>query len=457
MGRCPSDERWIGYEAGHPADRQITARQINEQRTVRLRTRTIISCVITRDDLHIAVVRLGVELTRPNAVVLCRLTIPGFLQMEPALRRTELAPVTQCAGEASRVHLTVPSSWCALHPIGITGAQWDQARDEILRSIDRMLPLEPEDAEVGLIDLAGPDANPSDPAISGMLIGVARSRLEPWLTAMTEALGQPVESVRSGQMAALGLGLQHDERATVIEPDGSAHLLRWGRLTAIGELLDESASVEGRCIRLTNDRDDRDDRDDTEGGPFALAIASALADVVAPASFRPITGPAARRPRRWLAPAACAAIAMALLMLASFTGERRYQSAIAAQQWRQAQMSETLAETQRLRLETERLTRLLNEGVAATISHWEAITPALIEAQAAIPNDGTLHRLDLDRTSIALRGEAGNAGEALRSLEASAAFTGAAFTAPLSKSPDGADLFELRADRVSTNSGGASE
>lgn len=336
-----------------------------------------------------------------------------------------------------------------MHPIAITGALWDKARPEVVRSIDRMLPLDPDDAEVGLIDIAGEQSGHADAASSGMLVGAARSRLEPWLSALAEALGKPVSSLRSPQMAALGLGLQHDERAIVTEPDGSAHRLRWGRMTAIGELHENTGNDGARRIGLT------DDPEDEAGGPYALAIASALADVAAPASFRPIVGPSARTPQRWLAPAVCAALAITLLVFASMTGERRYRGAIATEQHLQAAMSDDLAATQRLRLETERLTRLLNEGVAATVNRWEAITPALIAAQAAIPADGTLHRLDLDRASVALRGETRDAGAALGALEASAAFTGAAFTAPVSKSPDGADLFELRADRKPTSGGGA--
>ena len=86
---------------------------------MRLRTKTITSCVIQGDDLFIAIVRLGVEITRPNASVVCRLTLPGFLEMDPALRRSELAPALKAAGDSSNVHLTIPSAWCALHPISI--------------------------------------------------------------------------------------------------------------------------------------------------------------------------------------------------------------------------------------------------------------------------------------------------------------------------------------------------
>jgi heme exporter protein D len=407
--------------------------------------------VINGDDLFVAVVRLGAELTKPNASVLCRQALPGFLQMDPALRRSELARVIKIAGDASELRLTIPSAWCALHPIGLCSAQWDQARDEIVRSIDRMLPLDPDDADVGLIDIASANAEPSDPAVSGMLVGVAGSRVEPWLSALGEAMGEPVMSVRSEQIAALGLGLQHEEIATVVEPDGSAHLLRWGRMTAIGELLDEADAHQGKRLTLTDDPDDED------GGPWAIAIASALVDAVTPGSFRPLTGPAAKQPRRWLAPAACAVLAIAMLMLASTVSDRRHQGAIAKEQQRQAQLSDALAETQRLRLETERLTRLLNDGVVATVDQWEDITPTLIEVHAAISNGGTLHRLDLDRTSIAVRGETRDNGVALRALESSPAFTRAEFTAPVTTTTDGAYFIELRADRVSSGSGGASE
>ncbi|MCB9838795.1 MAG: hypothetical protein H6813_05610 [Phycisphaeraceae bacterium] len=415
---------------------------------MRLRAGTTISLVIHEGDLTCAVVRFGAELSHPRPAVLCADTIEGFLELTSAQQRSKFESIRAIAGDRARVVLTVPSDWCAMHPIALTCAQWEGARDEIIRSVDRLLPLTPDDAGVGLLDLHGADSNPGDAPRSGMLVGAERSRLEPWTSAIASALDHPISSVRSAAMSALGLGLQHDERAVVVEPDGSAMTLRWGRVVSVGELLTEQGEAGSRTITLSNDPDD------PAGGPGALAIASALADVVAPASFRPISGKASAPERRWAAPALCALLAIALLIFASYVGDRRYERATAAQTQRQRELADALDETQRLRLETERLTRLLNEGVAATINQWEAITPALIEAQAAIPPDGTLHRLDLDTSAIALRGEAGDAGAALTALEASDSFTDAAFTAPVSKSTDNTDLFELRADRDRRTSGG---
>jgi len=400
---------------------------------LRLRPANTISCFITGDDLAVAVVRQGAELTRPNAAVLARVTISGFLQLDAAQRQAELAKVTKPAGESARILLTIPSAWCAMHPIAVTGAQWGGARAEVVRSIDRMLPLAPEHAEVGLVDLAGPNSGPGHPAVSGMLVGADRTRYDAWAAAIAEALGRPVTSVRCPVMAALGAGLQHEESAAVVEADGSAHLLRWGRLTAI-----DAPSAESRTsISFTNNE------------PEEVAVAAALADVAAPGSFQPITGPAPKPPQRWLAPAACAALAVALLIGAAMTSENRYATGIEAERQRQQALADDLAQTQRLRLETERLTRLLNEGIAASVADWRAMTPALIEAHDAIPADGVLHRFDLDRASVSLRGETRDAGAALGALEASPAFTQAAFTAPVTKTPDGADVFELRAERTS--------
>ncbi len=394
--------------------------------------------MIQGDDLAGAVVQLGPELARPNASVLHRATITGFLQMDANQRRSALAPIAQSAGSAASVLLTIPSSWCAMHPIAVTCSQWDSARAEIVRSIDRMLPLSPENAEVGLVDLVSASAGPSDQATGGMLIGADRTRVEPWSTAITEAMGMSVDGVLCPVIAAIGLGLQHEENSAVVEPDGSAHLLRWGRLTAI----DANAPDGAATTTLTDD-----DAED-------LAVAAALAGVVAPGAFRPITGAAPKQPKRWLAPAACAALALGLLYGASVMSANRYEAGIEAERQQQQAMADDLAETQSLRLETERLTRLLNDGVAATVVDWRALTPALIEAQASIPADGSLHRLDLDRQSVSLRGETRDAGAALGALEASAAFTGAAFTAPVSKTPDGSDVFELRADRPASRGAG---
>ncbi len=419
---------------------------------MRLRTRTTISCVITGDDLAVAAVRLGASLVKPSGTVLAEALLTGFVSMEQSQRAAALADVINAASGSAQVILTIPSSWCAMHPIAMTGAQWTKARTEVLRSIDRMLPLSPDDAEVGLLDRAEPNANPGDPATAGMLVGAARSRIEPWLDALAEALGRPVDSVRSPQMAALGLGLHHEESTQVIEHDGATHTLRWGRLISIDELPTANAGEQHRkTLQLS------DNPSDAQGGPIAIAIAAALADVVAPGSFCPITGSAPAPTRRWLAPAACVAIAAGMFMLASVTGQSRYERAIAAEQGKQSQMTDDLDKVQRLRNETERLTRLYNEGYAATVRDWSSMAPALIEAQASLPEDGTIHRLSLDRESVAFRGQAGSSGAALRALEASGAFTSASYTAPISKSPDGDDLFELRADRTAPASGGADE
>jgi len=418
---------------------------------VRLRPSSNIGCVIQGEDLAVAVVRRPIELLRPVATVVRTEFISGFLTMDPAQRRAALRGIVADAGSGARVILTVPTHWCALRPISVVSSQWAGARDEIVRSIDRVIPLTPDDAEVGLIDLTASDASPDDPATGGVLIGVDRSRADQWRSALGEAIGRPVALVISPHMAALGLGLQHEEHAQILEQDGSTHTMRWGRYTAIGDLDNTDGGPRPRRIELTEDPEDE------QGGPIALAIGAAIAPDIAGFSFRPVSGPAPRAPRRWLAPAACAAIAMGLFVLAGSTERHRFQQAVAQEQARQAQLADELAETQRLRLEAERLTRLVNDGVVATAEGWSSMLPALIEAQRALPENGALHRLELDGDSVELRGETASAGDALKALEASEAFTDASFTAPLSKSPDGADLFELRAKRAAGQSKGDGE
>jgi len=104
-----------------------------------------LSACIVGDDLHTVVV----SVSPIGAKVRTAPTLERFLSMSADEARRRLEPVAA----AGRVVLTCPASWCALRPIGLGVNQWPAARDDLLRSLDRLLPIPPDDAMIGLVQL----------------------------------------------------------------------------------------------------------------------------------------------------------------------------------------------------------------------------------------------------------------------------------------------------------------
>lgn len=396
--------------------------------------RNILSLVIVGDDLHAARVAVGpIGARTVRAVTIERFLLPTGEARDPAALRA-------IAGRARRVLLTVPGSWCASRPIGLTTRDWRGARDELRRSIDRFVPFTPDDALAGIVTMHDDAGAPA----GGLLVAASRGRVEPWRRAVEAALGVPVGAVMCPMIASLGLGLQRARRAAVLEPVGFRAMHRH-------EL------ALGLPVRAAQPADDADitaadavlpgDAASTVTG-CELASAAAAASLVAPGVFAPLDGRVTTHRGDWIAPAAAVAAALALFISAPAVEEARVRAAIESLAQERESLAEPFARVRDVRKQAERLSALLGRDIAAATAGWSSVLPILAETQAAVPEAGFLYRIEIDGRGVTISGEAPDTPTILERLESSDHLTAARRAGPLSPSAEpGLDVFEMRADR----------
>lgn len=396
-----------------------------------------LSFVIDGDDLHVALVSgapWGARARRGP-------TLHRFLATPVEEARAALAPFSS----ARRVVLTCPAAWCALRPVQVTTAQWPGAREEFVRSIDRLLPLSPDDVLVGLID----EGDGASPAERGCLVAVRRSQAQPWIDAIARALGRPVNEVISAHMAMPGLGLQREPIADVVERSGGValrHRLAFGRPVSFAEPLRDSDDESGARVAFPAGAEAPADA--SELTPQEIAIGSALSPAVAPGVYSPLIGRAARRRPAWIAPAGAVAVAALLLVSARPVYESRLERGAESLRAEQEAMVETVARVNEMRRQTERYARLVGEGVAKPTESWGSVLPMVVEAQTAVGERGYFYRVEVGREHFSFTGEVGGATATLERLEASPLLELPRFRSPVRPSAvAGLDVVDIRADR----------
>jgi len=399
--------------------------------------KSFLSFAIVDADLFVVRVVVGPRAPR----VTHSQVIERFLSLSDQDAKVALRPFAQTSGRAL---LTAPSSWCSVRPIALTTRDWPKAKAEIMRSIDRLVPMTPDDALVGLVNLYDDSLTP----VAGRLIAIHTRSLDPWRHAIEAALDRPIAAVLSPHMAMLGLGLQDEPHTLIIEPDPAGqslqHELTLGLPTSIAEPPDlDSNNTQTNATVLPGS-----DAASTVTGA-ELAVASALASLAAPNAFAPLDGRTPSRRIEWLAPAAALIAAAALFIAAPMIFHARFRAGIERSKAQQSALVEPFNTVRDLRHNAEKLARQLNEGVAATTASWHSVLPALAQAQASLPADGFLNRLSIDDQSVTISGDASDTPAILQRLEASDALTSARRTGPLSPSSfPGLDHFEMRAART---------
>jgi len=387
-----------------------------------------ISIALIGQDVHVAVVRrspLGATV-EAGPILTDALAAPAE-ELRKAVRGFPNAPIT----------LVCPASWCAVRPIQLSVSDWKKARSELVRSIDRLLPIPPDDALAGLVNTASDG--------SGLLVAIRRSRVQPWLDLIERVFGRPVQEVVAPQMAMLGLGLQGREEAVVCESGGPSsppmhRRLRFGRPIDAGE---PAPTVRSDAALLP----DESNADEPERvGPVDLALAAALIRETAPGEYAPLIGQTPSPARRWAPPAILGAAAALLLLAAGPTFAARLDRATDAMEEQRRAMEEEVERVLDLRARAERFSTLLEQGVASPTRRWRSVLTPLVDMHEAFGAAGFVHRLEIRAESVSVRGEAPQATAVLERLESSDLLTGAAFTSPVSKAGE-ADVLEIRAER----------
>lgn len=396
------------------------------------------------DDLH--VVRVGALGRRVR--VRRGPVLRGFLSMAPEEARAALSGVSG----AREVVLTCPSGMCGVRPMQLEFARWGSAKGEITRSIDRLFPLSSEEAAVGLVDAGASGGEGSGRAY---LVAAARHDIQQWSGHLERALGHEVTEVLSPHMAMLGLGLQHDQRAGVIEATPAGEEIHWLRYGLVDELgapwsseMDDSTTLAGaRLVRLPG-AGGGGGVDELSG--HDLAIGAALAPTVAGGRYSPVLGRAPAAPRRWLAPTAAAVAAGLLLWAAPGVREARYERALADLEAREAAMESDFARIEAMRGELARLRGLMEEGVGSVVKGWRSPMPDLVAIHEVLPAGAYVYDVGVTEARATIAGEAPRASDVLRALEASMAFRDPRQESPTAPVPGGErERFDFSATRAS--------
>jgi len=290
--------------------------------------------------------------------------------------------------------------------------------------------------------------------VGGYLVVIDRARVAPWLEEISRALGREVDEVLAPQMAMLGLGLQVEERAEVIEvsPGGSvvAHRLALGEIVELSRPFDAAESAESMVTLRLGGIESASDTGrlvDAE----QLAVAAGLAGRVAPGRYCPLMGSAPRGAARWAVPVAAAALALGAMWGANWTGEARYRRAVDEMDRTQLAARTRVQSVERDRTLALRLVDLLDSASRGPVAGARSVLSDLAAAQSALGSDGFMYRVEVDRSGVSLRGEATRASDILNRLESTPGFRSARNLSTAGQVEErGLEMFDVRAERTPT-------
>ncbi|MEO1129648.1 MAG: hypothetical protein AAFX05_08090 [Planctomycetota bacterium] len=413
------------------------------------RPQHVISICIVGDAMTVAEVESGPFGARTRD----RGTIDGISEAHDEEFRQILGNLPQRA----RLVLTCSSGVCAIRPIPLGVQSWRAAEEEVTHSVARLLPLSPDDAMLGLVERVAPQravAHDSDATAQGYLVGVRRSVVEALVERIESISGRSVTTVLSPHMAMMGLGLQHVERATLIDTPAPgvmmAHHFEWGQPVELdlpwAPDASDAAALAGTHVRSLPNGDGRTPPGAEPITALELAIGAAIACSSDFGRFIPLTGRRARSLPRWLLPASLTAAAVALIMVAGSVENSRYERAAVEVRRQLADLEAQAKAVQQSRARFATLSSRMKDGVAPTVSAWRPVMPDLVEARRTIPEDGFLYRIRLSSDRVTLNGESQRAASVLRAMEDSTRFADARQgNPPIAIEERGTETFDVTA------------
>lgn len=316
------------------------------------------------------------------------------------------------------VLLVIPASWCVTREIALTPADWTGARAGVLEALEDLLPIASDDAHVGLLGLY----DEHESCTRGVVIAARRDLIDPVAEALRHVAPAASLTVISSHMAALGLPVQGEAAASVVESDGAVEV----SLELAHGLPVETDAPAPRSSNIH--------RLSTDGAAARLAVAAARASRVAPRAFVPLVGNRSAIWPRYTASVAYLAVAAALLALAPVLWNARLEAGADRAASDRAAIQDAFHSAQETRAEFER-TAALCAAFDEASGEWASVLPPLRDAVAALGDNGFLYRLQLEAGVLTITGESANPGTVLERLEASPSLAGARSTAPLTNSP----------------------
>lgn len=375
----------------------------------------------------------------------------GVVTNAPHAPRSAWKRLTDATGARTPVSLVVPASWCALREAPIELREWTRSDGAIRELVDSTFPFSSADAFVSLVAIGAYTDQPRT-----LILGVARSRIEPWLDALRTHLGG--QSVRVVPEAAclLGIGAQHHETCIVVDPSpavgASMHRFERGSLMGVGEPLDSDEVEDVRAVGghvLTIDRGTSQSISGDTIAADVFAAGAAMEPIAAPGHLSPFVGDRSRTPKPWLLPAGALAAAVALVATGWWYESARYRDAFDRVVAERASISSAVVDATAERDAALDARETIENELAPIVRAWRPILPTLREALDAVPAEGFAYRVRLDARRIEMSGEAPRAAEVLERLDASESFTSAEQTQPISTVPiRELETFAVRAERA---------
>ncbi len=326
------------------------------------------------------------------------------------------------AGRAGALVMVLPGAAVHLRPMAMTSRLFEEARPEIERSLESLLPIDPSGAALGFVDRAE-HATPGeheDGTGAGYLLGVDRDDMRRWTDLCRRVTGRAPDRTVAPHQAAMCAGLQRTERATVREegPFGDVQdsILERGRIVELRSGGDASVGADLTLPGGDTQAVDQDFR--------RLAVGAALLDSCASGECMPLDGDWTPGWKRSVPVAAMALVCIALVLGAIAARGDRYERAL----------DDVVAQQQTLRAEVIRVSDLIAERdrtgamIRSVMGNAIERDAAMIEIASAIervlPPDVFLEQLTVNADGVRLRGVAANARDILAALEGSGVFRG---------------------------------
>lgn len=357
------------------------------------------------------------------------------------------------AGRAGSTVVVLPAEAVHLRPMAMKSRLFADAKAEIERSLESLLPIDPDGASLGFVDrLEQGNADAEDErAGAGYLIGVDRVDVRRWSEVCSRVSGRLPDRMVAPHQAAMCAGFQRMERVVVRERgvlgDVQDSILHRGRILE----LRADASGSARADLVLPGASDGTDADDFE----RLAIGAALLDSCAPAEGVPVGGEWTPLWKRAVPIAVLAVVCVGLVFGAMSMRDSRYEVAvedvIAQQQALRAQIAEA---TKRI-AERDRLAMMIRSVATGAIERDAGVIEIIASVERALPEDVFLEQFTVNADGVRLRGVAASARDVLAAIESSRAFDGVRESQRPQPVGDGSarEVFDVRAQYIGAGSG----
>lgn len=354
------------------------------------------------------------------------------------------------SGNAGVALIIVDARSVLARPMPMSGAMFGRARVEVLRSIESLLPVEPEGAAVSFVDRAGSGGSVPPGEGAGYLLCVGASDLKRAQELGAAVLGGHAGLVLTPHQVVGAIGSGHER--LVVRETGD-----------FGDAQDTIISGEG-IIELRSDADRSSGADlvlPHDGSESSAASSRRLAIASAVGYLRASLGPAliGRTPAAWrpfVPAAAMVLIALGLLWAAGLIRADRYDAAIESLRAEQRALGPALTRVTASRAESDQLEARLALVERTAIDGRSRALGALDAVERALPESAFLDQLVVDSEGVRLRGYASSARDVLTALESSEALTGAREIQRPQPVGDGSgrEFFEIRVQFQRSSTGG---